>query len=131
MILVAGEALYDLVVQGDSDDLNGHPGGGAFNTARTIGRLEQPVAYLGRLSEDRFGERLLGLHRRTALIGFDDLPLADAVEPGLTVVAQDAAELGRATAELLFARLDGDRGPTRRVEVPTTLIQRGSGELAA
>ncbi len=74
--------------------------------------------------------RQLGLHRRTALVGFDDLPLADAVEPGLTVVAQDAAELGRATAELLFARLDGDEGPTRRVVVPTTLIARGSGELA-
>ena len=69
-------------------------------------------------------------HRRIALVGFDDLPLADAVEPGLTVVAQDAGELGRLTAELLFARLDGDDGPTRRVIVPTTLIERGSGELA-
>jgi LacI family transcriptional regulator len=74
--------------------------------------------------------RALDLHRRVALVGFDDLPLADAVEPGLTVVAQDAAELGRLTAELLFARLDGDGGPTRRVEVPTALIERGSGELA-
>ena len=61
MILVGGEALYDLVLQGATDDLHGHPGGGAFNTARTIGRLEQPVAYLGRLSHDRFGERMLGL----------------------------------------------------------------------
>ena len=61
MILVAGEALYDLVLQGPTDDLHGHPGGGAFNTARTIGRLAQPVSYLGRLSRDRFGERLLGL----------------------------------------------------------------------
>ncbi len=61
MILVAGEALYDLVVQGDSDDLNGHPGGAAFTTARTIGRLEQPVAYLGRMSEDRFGQRMVDM----------------------------------------------------------------------
>jgi LacI family transcriptional regulator len=74
--------------------------------------------------------RELGLHRRVALVGFDDLPLADAVEPGLTVVAQDVDELGRLTAELLFARLDGDAGPTRRIEVPTALIERGSGELA-
>ena len=58
MILVGGEALYDLVVQGDGDDLRGHPGGGPFNTARTVGRLGQPVAYLGRLSSDRFGRRL-------------------------------------------------------------------------
>jgi fructokinase len=61
VILVAGEALYDLVLQGPTDDLHGHPGGAGLNTARTIGRLQQPVAYLGRLSRDRFGERLLGL----------------------------------------------------------------------
>ena len=57
VILVGGEALYDLVYDGD-EDLQGHPGGAAFNTARTIGRLGQPVAYLGRLSTDRFGTRL-------------------------------------------------------------------------
>ena len=60
MILVGGEALYDLV-QGADDDLHGHPGGAPYNTARTIGRLEQPAAYLGRLSSDRFGRRLEAL----------------------------------------------------------------------
>ena len=47
------------------------------------------------------------------------------------MIAQDAAALGRAAAELLFARLDGVDGGFRRIEVPTTLIARGSGELAA
>jgi LacI family transcriptional regulator len=74
--------------------------------------------------------RSLDRHRTVALVGFDDLPLADAVEPGLTVVAQDADQLGRLTAERLFARLDGGLGPTAQVVVPTTLIARGSGELA-
>jgi fructokinase len=58
VILVAGEALFDLVLHDTDDDLRGHPGGGPFNTARTIGRLEQPVAFLGRLSIDRFGRTL-------------------------------------------------------------------------
>jgi fructokinase len=53
-ILVAGEALYDLVADNDGG-LTGHAGGGPFNTARTIGRLRRPVAYLGRLSTDRLG----------------------------------------------------------------------------
>jgi fructokinase len=57
VILVGGEALFDLVYEGDTD-LRGRPGGAAFNTARTIGRLGQAVAYLGRLSTDRFGTRL-------------------------------------------------------------------------
>jgi LacI family transcriptional regulator len=75
--------------------------------------------------------RALGRQHEIALVGFDDLTLADALEPGLTVVAQDAAALGRATAARLFARLDGDTGPSRRILLPTTLIARGSGELAA
>jgi fructokinase len=53
-ILVAGEALYDLVA-GASGELTGHAGGGPFNTARAIGRLGRPVAFLGRLSSDRLG----------------------------------------------------------------------------
>ena len=57
VILVGGEALFD-VVAGDGEDLKAHPGGGPFNASRTIARLEQPVAYLGRLSTDRFGARL-------------------------------------------------------------------------
>src|SRR3954468_405586 len=58
-ILVAGEALFDIVVAPDEDRaIAAHPGGGPFNTARTIGRLGQPVAFLGRLSSDGFGRRL-------------------------------------------------------------------------
>jgi fructokinase len=57
MILVGGEALVDLVL-GDGDEVGAHLGGGPFNCARTLGRLEQPVAYLGRVSSDRFGARL-------------------------------------------------------------------------
>jgi LacI family transcriptional regulator len=70
--------------------------------------------------------RTLDLRSTVALV---DLVLADAVDPALTVVAQDGDRLGRAAAELLFARLDGDRGAARRVVVPTTLVVRGSGEL--
>jgi LacI family transcriptional regulator len=71
----------------------------------------------------------LGLQDRIALVGFDDIPMADVVQPGVTVVAQDPLALGRQAAELLFARLDGHDGPTREIVVPTRLVERGSGEL--
>jgi LacI family transcriptional regulator len=74
--------------------------------------------------------RAHGRRHDVALVGFDDVPLADALEPGLTVVAQDAVALGRTAAERLFARVDGDTGPTRTLVLPTTLIARGSGEIA-
>jgi LacI family transcriptional regulator len=71
-----------------------------------------------------------GLQHSTALVGFDDVTLADALEPPVSVVAQDPAELGRRAAEILFARIDGDDQPTQHVVVPTPLIARGSGEIA-
>jgi len=73
----------------------------------------------------------LGLAHSVALVGFDDVVLGDVVEPGLTVLAQDPVGLGRTAAELLFARVDGDDGPSRQVVQAPTLIPRGSGELKA
>ena len=57
MITVAGEALIDLVVDRDGR-VRARPGGGPFNTARTIGRLGLAPAFLGRLSQDSFGHLL-------------------------------------------------------------------------
>jgi LacI family transcriptional regulator len=70
-----------------------------------------------------------GLQHSIALVGFDDVTLADALEPPVSVVAQDAAALGRQAAEILFARIDGEDRPTQHVVVPTPLIARGSGEI--
>jgi LacI family transcriptional regulator len=67
---------------------------------------------------------------RLALVGFDDFPLADKLDPPVTVVSQDPASLGRTAAQLLFARIDGDDSPTRSVVLLTRFIARGSGESA-
>jgi fructokinase len=92
LVLVGGEALFDLV-HGPGDDLLGHPGGGPFNTARTIGRLDRPVAYLGRLSTDRYGRR------HAALLADDGVRLDSVVhtdEPTtLALVEVDHAGVAR------------------------------------
>ena len=61
-----------------------------------------------------------------ALVGFDDLDWTTLVEPGVTVVAQPVADLGRAAGERLLARMRGDDGPPRRIRLPTTLVVRAS-----
>jgi fructokinase len=92
LTVVAGEALVDLVTS-DGEVLRAHPGGGPFNTARTIARLEQPVAYLGRLSTDRFG----AVHAR--LLAEDGVRL-DAVvrtdEPSTLAIAEFDGSAGTA-----------------------------------
>ena len=74
--------------------------------------------------------RRAGLEREIALIGFDDVPLGDMLDPAISVVAQDPQALGRAAAGQLFRRLDGDAAPSVHQVVPVTLIARGSGEIA-
>jgi len=71
----------------------------------------------------------LELRHDVALVGFDDIALAEMVEPGITVVAQDPYALGHRAAELLFDQLQGAAQGTQQVVLPTRLIQRGSGEI--
>jgi LacI family transcriptional regulator len=121
----------------DNDALIRHPAFRAVDAGATVrellGRPNPPsalftaqnlitVAALRTLHE-------LGLQYTVALVGFDDIPLGELLQPGVTVVAQDPYALGRHAADLLFTRLDDDRGASRRQVLPTTLIVRGSGEL--
>jgi LacI family transcriptional regulator len=75
------------------------------------------------------GLRSAGKHHDIALVGFDDVPMSDLLDPAITVLAQDPAAIGRQAATTLFARLDGDRSPTQTYIVPTTMTTRGSGEI--
>jgi LacI family transcriptional regulator len=51
------------------------------------------------------------------------------LDPPVTVVTHDPAELGRTAAELLFRRLDGDRSASEHIVCPVQLVARGSGEI--
>ena len=73
--------------------------------------------------------RDLGLQHQVALLGFDDFPLAEMLEPAVTVIAQDPAEIGATACKVLFERMDGDRSPPRVHTIATRLITRGSGEI--
>ena len=73
--------------------------------------------------------RQRGLSRSVAVVGFDDFPLADLLTPALTVIRQDVGRIGRLTAELLLARIDGDISPPPQVVIEPTLVVRGSGEI--
>jgi LacI family transcriptional regulator, galactose operon repressor len=63
-----------------------------------------------------------------ALVGFDDVELAELLALRACVVAYEPAELGRRAAELLALRLGGDVSPPQRIVLPTTLVARGAWE---
>ncbi|MEA2267857.1 MAG: LacI family transcriptional regulator, partial [Solirubrobacteraceae bacterium] len=91
---------------------------------------ERPSAILAANNRNTVGAvRAIVAHdHQPALVGFDDFELADVL--GVTVMRSDPALMGERAAELAFARLDGDNGPPQQITVPTTLVIRGSGEVA-
>jgi LacI family transcriptional regulator len=74
--------------------------------------------------------RSLGAEHRTAHVGFDDIPLGVLLDPGITVIAQDPPAMGTLAAQLLLHRIRDPDGAPETVEVPVTLLSRGSGEIA-
>ena len=121
----------------EDPDLIGHPSFRATDaeavTAQLLESAAPPTALFSAQNLITVGAmrtvHRLGLQRSIAFVGFDDLPLADVLDPGITVVEQDAYGIGRQAAELMFSRMDGYHGPSRHVTLATPLIQRGSGEI--
>src|SRR5262249_55112807 len=62
-----------------------------------------------------------------ALVCFDDIELASAIYPFLTVMAQPARTFGTMATQFLLDRLSGaEQSPPRRVVLPPELIVRVS-----
>ncbi|MFT4259908.1 LacI family DNA-binding transcriptional regulator [Microbacterium sp.] len=62
----------------------------------------------------------------TALIGFDDFDTADVI--GVSVITYDPIELGRQAAQLAMERMGDPTAPTKRIVLPTWIVERGTGE---
>jgi LacI family transcriptional regulator len=105
--------------------------GAAVATRELLGLHDPPTAFLGANNRCTVGvlRALRDAGRRCAVVGFDDFELADMLDPPVTVIANDPAEMGRLATRLLCDRIAGDTSPPRRIVLPTTLVVRGSGEL--
>jgi len=136
VIVVAGEALIDLVPQGTGALAGLTPalGGGPYNTAVALGRLGSPTAFCSRTSYDAFGEALLnGL--RTA--GVDVSAVQRGAEPTTLAVAT-IDENGSAaysfyvegTADRLFTAPDQLPDATRAVSFGTCSLVLEPGATA-
>jgi fructokinase len=88
LILVCGEALIDVLENGDGSQRQA-AGGGPFNTARALGRLGIPTAFLGHLSTDTYGRELASLLR------------SDGINLDLTTTGPESTTIA-------IANLDGD-----------------------
>jgi LacI family transcriptional regulator len=121
--------LDDQLVQMDL-----HSVGAAEAATRSLMAGPQPTALFTTQNLITIGAiralRELGLHERISVIGFDDILLADMLQPAVTVIAQDPTAIGAKACEILFQRMDGDVAPAKTHTIPIQLIARGSGEIA-
>jgi LacI family transcriptional regulator len=70
-------------------------------------------------------ERGLSVPQDISLVGFDDMPFADFLAPGLTTIRQPTADLGRAGLRVLLALINGQRA-VELTRLPVTLVERQS-----
>jgi len=124
----AGIPLYDeLVIYEDYKEAGGrnamqhflsldNPPTAIFSTNNlmTLGCLEEIYSQNVRIPED------------IAIIGFDDMPWAGALNPPLTAVKQPGYELGLNAIELLFKRIENPSRNTMNLVLNPELIVRKS-----
>lgn len=63
---------------------------------------------------------------RVAVAGFNGLPTAALVSPGLTTISSPRHEIGRIAAEQLVKRISGERLPKKHIDVSFELVARES-----
>ncbi|MFF2962949.1 LacI family DNA-binding transcriptional regulator [Streptomyces sp. NPDC057963] len=61
-----------------------------------------------------------------AVVGFDDIPMAEHTEPPLTTVRQPTRQMGETAARMLLSHLGGTAAPGAPVVLPTELVVRHS-----
>lgn len=66
-----------------------------------------------------------------AIVGYNDVPLAGRLDPGLTTLRVPARRFGQLAAEILIAEIVAERSLKRRVILEPELVVRGSTVSAA
>ncbi len=125
MITVIGEALVDIIVDAEGE-VTSVVGGGPLNTARTAARLGLVSSFLGGVSTDPFGQRILRLLKEDGVL----LGLGEQVPEPTTLAIAQIDEAGAATYRFM---LDGTSAATvtpemalAHVDDRTTAIHAGT-----
>ena len=143
MIVVAGEALVDLIVRADGV-VDARLGGGPYNTARTLARLGVATTFFGGLADDRFGRLLRSaLHAEGVAIGVPGpsaapttLALVDLDQAGVASYAfhltgTAAADLNYPALAAAFAVILADARATASTASAASTASGGSSATAA
>jgi LacI family transcriptional regulator len=106
--------------------------GGLVRGGDLLDRSDRPTAIFAGSDQQALGvyeaarQRGLRIPEDLSVVGFDDLPVGRWVSPPLTTVRQPLTEMGEAAAEMLGTLIEGQPLASRRIELATELVVRGS-----
>ncbi|MFF0394928.1 LacI family DNA-binding transcriptional regulator [Streptomyces sp. NPDC005248] len=115
----------DLVVHGDFTERSGRQAVGQLLSAGTQFDsvfAHNDISAAGVLRALRAAGR--SVPDDIAVVGFDDIPMAEHTEPPLTTVRQPTRQMGETAARLLLSHLGGTATPDGPVVLPTELVVR-------
>ena len=102
----------------------------------TLKKNEHPDAFICNDNLAAFGllkacrEWRLPVPQEIGIVAFDNYPLAEYMDPPLTIVDIDTAMLGEQSVQLLFRRIENKVG-NQQIMLATNLIVRASSERKA
>jgi LacI family transcriptional regulator len=67
-------------------------------------------------------ERQLEVPRQLSIVGFDEVPAADLIKPGLTTVLQPTYDMGKASMRLLLRRIQNAQANHDAAQEPKTIV---------
>jgi DNA-binding LacI/PurR family transcriptional regulator len=82
------------------------------------------VMAIGAMKYLRYAQ--IAIPDQVSVVGFDNIPLASLMEPGLTTVAQNIQELGRCAAEMIIKKIKQPDMENQKIVLDCELIVRGS-----
>lgn len=120
---------YDeqLVVPGNFDQPDSYRAG-----LRLLDLPERPTAIFATSDISAFGvidavhERSLRIPDDISILGFDDIPQAEWINPALTTVRQPLYEMGRRAMKMLLDYIEEPDAPTQRLVLSTELVIRAT-----
>jgi len=116
-----------LVVEGDFQQPSGYQGACAL-----LALPDPPTAIFASNDIMAFGameavrNHNLRIPEDVSVLGFDDIPQAAHVHPGLTTIRQPLEQMGRLATRMLLKKIGDPDFAGERIELPTTLVIRES-----
>lgn len=82
------------------------------------------VMAIGALKE--LNSNSIEVPKEMKVVGFDNIPLSEMMQPSLSTIAQPINELGRNAAELLLRKIKNPETPNQQIVMQCTLLERES-----